>query len=86
MAAEDLRSILASQGLFWSSRRPETKRKALLSVHTPTFDIDESALETGACWVHAWLAIRELNKPKTKSPTKGSNAALIAEMVGNRNW
>lgn len=32
------------------------------SVHTPTFDIDEQALETGAGLL-AWLALRELAQP-----------------------
>ena len=30
-------------------------------VHTPTFDIDEAALETGA-GLMAWLAVQELSR------------------------
>jgi hypothetical protein len=36
--------------------------KGIISpVHTPTFDIDEQALETGAGLL-AWLAVTELNQ------------------------
>jgi len=38
------------------------KAKGIVSpVHTPTFNIDENALETG-CGLMAWLALKELNK------------------------
>lgn len=38
------------------------KAKGITSpVHTPTFDIDEDALETG-CGLMTWLALRELDK------------------------
>lgn len=61
MAAEDF-SYYTQQmdGCFYRLGTRNEARGITSGVHTPTFDIDESALEVGA-GLMAWLAITELN-------------------------
>ncbi|MBC7447545.1 MAG: amidohydrolase [Hymenobacteraceae bacterium] len=61
LAAEDFAYYSqAGPACFWrlGTRSPDGQR-GTSSVHTPTFDVDEQALETGAGLL-AWLAVREL--------------------------
>ena len=61
LAAEDFAYYSqAGPACFWRlGTRSRDGKRGTSSVHTPTFDIDESALETGAGLL-AWLAVREL--------------------------
>ncbi len=64
LAGEDF--AYYSQQIDASFYRLGTRNEALgitSSVHTPTFDIDESALEVG-CGLMAWLTIQELGRIK----------------------
>jgi len=68
----DLDIWMAAEDFAWYSQQIDScfyrlgtgnEAKGIVSgVHTPTFDIDESALEIGA-GLMAWLAIRELAAP-----------------------
>lgn len=60
MAAEDFAyySQVADACFYRLGTRNEA-RGIVSAVHTPTFDIDEAALETG-CGLMAWLAVNEL--------------------------
>ncbi len=61
LAAEDFAYYSqAAPACFWrlGTRSPDGAR-GTSSVHTPTFDIDETALETGAGLL-TWLAVQEL--------------------------
>ena len=62
MAAEDF-SFYSQQtkACFYRLGTRNTERGITSSVHTPTFDIEEKALETGM-GLMAWLAVRELSK------------------------
>jgi amidohydrolase len=60
MTAEDFAYITQRVPSCFFRLGVSNKQKGIVSgVHTPTFDIDESALETGTSLM-AWLAIREL--------------------------
>ena len=61
LAAEDFAYYSqAGPACFWRlGTRSADGLRGTSSVHTPTFDIDETALETGAGLL-AWLAVREL--------------------------
>lgn len=66
MAGEDF-SFYSHQvpGCFYRLGIRNEARGITSSVHTPTFDIDESALETGM-GLMAWLAIKELSEETKK--------------------
>jgi amidohydrolase len=60
MAAEDFAYYSqAMPGCFYRLGTRNEEKGIVSGVHTPTFDIDESALETG-CGLMAWLALEEL--------------------------
>jgi amidohydrolase len=60
MAAEDFSYYSqAMPGCFYRLGTRNEARGIVSGVHTPTFDIDEAALETG-CGLMAWLALEEL--------------------------
>jgi amidohydrolase len=60
MAAEDFAYYSqAMPGCFYRLGTRNEARGIVSGVHTPTFDIDEAALETG-CGLMAWLALEEL--------------------------
>jgi metal-dependent amidase/aminoacylase/carboxypeptidase family protein len=60
MAAEDFSFYSqAIAGCFYRLGTRNEARGITSSVHTPTFDIEESALETGM-GLMAWLALKEL--------------------------
>jgi amidohydrolase len=60
MAAEDFAYYSqAMPGCFYRLGTRNESRGIVSGVHTPTFDIDEAALETG-CGLMAWLALEEL--------------------------
>jgi amidohydrolase len=60
MAAEDFAYYSqVADACFYRLGTRNDARGITSSVHTPTFDIDETALETG-CGLLAWLAINEL--------------------------
>ncbi len=62
MAAEDFAFYTQEVGCcFYRLGTGNVARGITSSVHTPTFDIDESALEVGA-GLMSWLAIRELEQ------------------------
>jgi amidohydrolase len=62
MAAEDFAYYSqAMPGCFYRLGTRNEEKGIISGVHTPTFDIDESALETG-CGLMAWLALEELSK------------------------
>jgi amidohydrolase len=61
MAAEDFAYYSqAMPGCFYRLGTRNEEKGIISGVHTPTFDIDESALETG-CGLMAWLALEELS-------------------------
>lgn len=61
MAAEDFAYYTQSMpGCFYRLGTRNEDRGIISGVHTPTFDIDEVALETG-CGLMAWLALAELS-------------------------
>lgn len=63
MAAEDFSYYTQElEGCFYRLGTRNEARGITSGVHTPTFDIDEDALEVGAGLL-AWLAIRELASP-----------------------
>jgi amidohydrolase len=60
MAAEDFAYYSqAMPGCFYRLGTRNEEKGIVSGVHTPTFDIDETALETG-CGLMAWLALEEL--------------------------
>jgi amidohydrolase len=60
MAAEDFAYYSqAMPGCFYRLGTRNEEKGIVSGVHTPTFDIDEAALETG-CGLMAWLAVQEL--------------------------
>lgn len=60
MAAEDFAYYSqVTDACFYRLGTRNEARGITSAVHTPTFDIDESALETG-CGLMAWLALNEL--------------------------
>lgn len=60
MAAEDFAYYSqAMPGCFYRLGTRNEEKGIVSGVHTPTFDIDEAALETG-CGLMAWLALEEL--------------------------
>jgi len=60
MAGEDFAFYTQhTDACFYRLGTRNEARGIISSVHTPTFDIDESALETGA-GLMAWLAVKEL--------------------------
>jgi metal-dependent amidase/aminoacylase/carboxypeptidase family protein len=60
MAAEDFAYYSqVTDACFYRLGTRNEARGIISAVHTPTFDIDEAALETG-CGLMAWLAINEL--------------------------
>lgn len=62
MAAEDFAFYSQhTKACFYRLGTRNESREIISSVHTPTFDIEESALETGM-GLMAWLAVRELGK------------------------
>lgn len=62
MAAEDFAYYSQEiDGCFYRLGTRNEEKGIISSVHTPTFDIDEDALETGA-GLMAWLAVSELEK------------------------
>lgn len=64
MAAEDFAYYSqAMPGCFYRLGTRNEERGIVSGVHTPTFDIDEDALETG-CGLMAWLALTELESGK----------------------
>jgi len=64
MAAEDFAYYSqAIPGCFYRLGTRNEERGIVSGVHTPTFDIDEDALETG-CGLMAWLALTELESGK----------------------
>lgn len=61
MAAEDFAYYSQTMpGCFYRLGTRNEARGIVSGVHTPTFDIDEAALETG-CGLMAWLALEELS-------------------------
>jgi metal-dependent amidase/aminoacylase/carboxypeptidase family protein len=61
MAAEDFAYYTQQIDACFYRLGVRNEAKGIISgVHTPTFDIDESALETGA-GLMAWLALEELS-------------------------
>src|SRR5690554_3057996 len=63
MAAEDFAYYtLETAGCFYRLGTGNEEKGITSGVHTPTFDIDEDALEIGA-GLMAWLAVSELNHP-----------------------
>lgn len=61
MAAEDFAYYTQEMpGCFYRLGTRNEARGIVSGVHTPTFDIDEAALETG-CGLLAWLALKELS-------------------------
>jgi amidohydrolase len=61
MAAEDFAYYSqAMPGCFYRLGTRNEEKGIVSGVHTPTFDIDEAALETG-CGLMAWLAMEELS-------------------------
>jgi metal-dependent amidase/aminoacylase/carboxypeptidase family protein len=62
MAAEDF-SFFSQQidGCFYRLGTRNEARGIVSGVHTPTFDIEENALEIGS-GLMAWLAVSELSK------------------------
>jgi len=61
MAAEDFSYYTQEiPGCFYRLGTRNEERGIVSGVHTPTFDIDEDALETG-CGLLAWLAVKELD-------------------------
>ena len=64
MAAEDFAYYSqAMPGCFYRLGTRNEEKGIVSGVHTPTFDIDESALETG-CGLMAWLALEELKSER----------------------
>jgi len=62
MAAEDFAYYSqVVDGCFYRLGTRNEAKGIISSVHTPTFDIDEDALEIGA-GLMAWLAVSELQK------------------------
>ena len=62
MAAEDFAFYTQhTDACFYRLGIRNEERGIISSVHTPTFDIDEAALETGS-GLMAWLVLNELNK------------------------
>lgn len=62
MAAEDFAYYTHEiPGCFYRLGTRNEAKGIVSGVHTPTFDIDEAALET-ACGLMAWLAVSELNE------------------------
>ncbi len=60
MAAEDFAYYSqVTDACFYRLGTRNEARGIVSAVHTPTFDIDETALETG-CGLMAWLAVQEL--------------------------
>jgi metal-dependent amidase/aminoacylase/carboxypeptidase family protein len=60
MAAEDFAFYTQhTDACFYRLGTRNEARGIISSVHTPTFDIDEQALETGA-GLMSWLAVEEL--------------------------
>jgi amidohydrolase len=60
MGAEDFAYYSqAGEACFWRLGTGNAERGITSPIHTPTFDIDESALKTGA-GLMAWFALREL--------------------------
>lgn len=60
MAAEDFAYYSQTMpGCFYRLGTRNEEKGIVSGVHTPTFDIDEAALETG-CGLMAWLALEEL--------------------------
>lgn len=63
MAAEDFAYYSQTlPGCFYRLGTRNEEKGIVSGVHTPTFDVDESALETG-CGLMTWLALDELRKP-----------------------
>ena len=63
MAAEDFAYYtLETAGCFYRLGTGNEAKGITSGVHTPTFDIDEDALEVGS-GLMAWLAVSELNRP-----------------------
>ena len=63
MAAEDF-AFFSQQtsACFYRLGTRNEARGITSSVHTPTFDIEEDALQIGA-GLMAWLAVKELSQP-----------------------
>ncbi|MBC6990828.1 M20 family metallopeptidase [Hymenobacter sp. BT491] len=76
MAAEDFAyySQSANSCFYRLGTRADDGRFAS-SVHTPTFDVDSKALETGP-GLMAWLAVRELAAPAQVEPSNAEKASL----------
>jgi metal-dependent amidase/aminoacylase/carboxypeptidase family protein len=61
MAAEDFAYYTQQiDACFYRLGTRNEERGITSSVHTPTFDVDEAALETGI-GLMAWLALQELS-------------------------
>lgn len=68
MGAEDFAYYSqAGEACFWRLGTGNAERGITSPIHTATFDIDESALETGA-GLMAWFAVRELAEKASGSP------------------